>query len=161
MKIFQKVPFARFFVNTIVQVIGRLGIILFVVPMAGYALARKQFPGRDLVFIGILSLMMIPREATLVPLFVIAKKFPLLGGNNILGEGVSMLDGYRPDLAPCHISILHLHDETVFLDSTRESRRGSEIDGASGMADLLENRFARGQTRTDSFGNLCFSRCLE
>jgi multiple sugar transport system permease protein len=132
-KIFQKVPFARFFVNTIIQVAGRLAMVLFVVPMAGYALARKQFPGRDLVFIAILSLMMIPRETTLVPLFVIAKNFPLLGGNNILGKGgTGMLNSYIGLIVPHAVSPFSIFMMRQFFWTLPENmEEAAKIDGAS------------------------------
>lgn len=43
--------------------------------MAGYALARLKFPGRNLVFMTILSTMMIPFSVIMIPLFLIVKTF--------------------------------------------------------------------------------------
>ena len=132
-KIFQKVPFERFFYNTIIQVIGRLSLVLCVTPMAGYVLARKEFPGRDLVFIGILSLMMIPKEATLVPLFVIAKKFPLLGGNNIFGDGgIGMIDKYIGLILPHAVSPFSIFMMRQFFWTMPDNlEEAAKIDGAS------------------------------
>ncbi len=47
--------------------------------MAGYALARLRFPGRNLIFLGILGTMMIPPVVLLIPKFIILKQFSLLG----------------------------------------------------------------------------------
>lgn len=62
---------------------------------AGYAFSRLQFPGRDLLFVAVVATLMVPSQATLVPLFVLVKHWPLLGGNNIWGlGGFGMLDSY-------------------------------------------------------------------
>lgn len=39
--------------------------------MAGYAFAKKRFPGRDVIFWSFLATMMVPAQATLIPLFVL------------------------------------------------------------------------------------------
>lgn len=46
--------------------------------MAGYAFAKKKFPGRNLFFWLILSTLMIPPHVTLVPLYIEARKFGLI-----------------------------------------------------------------------------------
>jgi multiple sugar transport system permease protein len=50
--------------------------------MAGYALARLNFIGKNAVFSWILSTMMVPFSVLMIPLFVIVKVFGLL---NTLG----------------------------------------------------------------------------
>jgi multiple sugar transport system permease protein len=46
--------------------------------MAGYAFAKKRFPGRNVMFWLILSTIMIPIHVTLVPLYVLVRNFDLL-----------------------------------------------------------------------------------
>ncbi len=46
--------------------------------MAGYAFARIDFPGRDIIFIIILSVLMVPGQIFLIPQFMIIKKLGLL-----------------------------------------------------------------------------------
>jgi len=62
-------------------------VSLFINSMTGYAFARIRFKGRHFLFILLLVGMMIPPQVTMVPLFIIMRKFPLAGGNNILGIG--------------------------------------------------------------------------
>jgi len=50
--------------------------------MAGYAFAKKRFPGRNFFFWLILSTLMIPSHVTLVPLYIVARQLHLI--NNIL-----------------------------------------------------------------------------
>lgn len=69
---------ARWFLNSLfvaaIWVIGRC----VADSMAGYAFARMKFPGRDLVFIAVLSTLMIPGMVTLVPKFILLKNLHLL-----------------------------------------------------------------------------------
>ncbi|MBV7330741.1 carbohydrate ABC transporter permease [Chloroflexi bacterium TSY] len=69
--LFQEQPFARFFLNSTIQVIGVMTGRFFLVTMAGYAFARIDFPGRNKVFLGFLAFMMIPNAVTLVSSFII------------------------------------------------------------------------------------------
>jgi multiple sugar transport system permease protein len=47
--------------------------------LAGYALARLRFPGREAVFLGIVGTMMIPGILLLIPRFIILKQLGLIG----------------------------------------------------------------------------------
>jgi multiple sugar transport system permease protein len=55
--------------------------------LGGYTFSRLRFPGRDKLFGVVLATMMIPSTVTLLPLFFLMVHFPLVGGNNILGQG--------------------------------------------------------------------------
>ena len=55
--LFEQLPFARFFLNSIIHVIGVIAGRFFIVTMAGYAFARINFPGRDKIFLGFLELL--------------------------------------------------------------------------------------------------------
>ena len=52
--------------------------------MAGYAFARMRFPGRDFVFLLVLSTIMVPSIVTIVPKFIILKELGLLNGYGAL-----------------------------------------------------------------------------
>lgn len=63
--------------------------------LSGFAFARLDFKGRNILFITILIALMVPPQITMTPVFMIMKYFPLLGGNNILGRGgMGMVDSY-------------------------------------------------------------------
>lgn len=64
--------FNSFYIATVVTI----GILL-IDTMAGYVLAKKNFPGRNLIFWIIISTMMIPGQVTLVPMFLMVKKLGL------------------------------------------------------------------------------------
>lgn len=71
----------------IVTLIGVVGLS----SLSGYVFARLRFPGKNLLYMMLLSLMMVPGILTLIPLFKWIHGMPLIGGNNIWGEGGSGL----------------------------------------------------------------------
>lgn len=67
--VWERIPFARLYLNTIIFAGGVTVISLLLDSMAAYALARLPFRGRGVVFIGILLLLMLPFQVTLIPLY--------------------------------------------------------------------------------------------
>ena len=82
-------PFGTYFRNSLIIAVGHVTINLVVASLAGYALARYRFRGREAVFLGFVAMLMIPTYTKIVPQFLMAKTMPLFGGNNIIGEGGS------------------------------------------------------------------------
>ena len=68
--VWNRIPFARFFVNSVIFAGGVTIISLFFDSMTAFALARLQFRGRNLVFGLVLITLMVPFQITLIPLFV-------------------------------------------------------------------------------------------
>ena len=67
--------FTRYFLNTtFVAIAITLGNLLLA-SLAGYSLSKFRYVGRGVLFLLILSTMMLPLEVTMVPLFLIVKKF--------------------------------------------------------------------------------------
>lgn len=60
---------------------------IFLGALAGYSFAKLKFKGRKTMFSLLLSSMMIPGVITMIPQFLVLKNFPLVGGNNIFGQG--------------------------------------------------------------------------
>ena len=70
-KWFEQLNFSTYFTNSIiVAVITVLGNIIFC-SRVGYALAKMQFRGKNIVFGAVMVTLMVPSVATFVPLFVI------------------------------------------------------------------------------------------
>jgi multiple sugar transport system permease protein len=67
--VWDRIPFARLYLNTIVFAGGVTLISLLLDSMTAYALARLEFPGRNLVFVAILVMLMLPFQVTLIPLY--------------------------------------------------------------------------------------------
>ncbi|MDN3264602.1 carbohydrate ABC transporter permease [Streptomyces sp. CSDS2] len=75
------------FRNSVVATTVITASVLLTSSLAGYALARLRFPGRDLVFRLVLATMMFPPFLFLIPRFLILVHWPLAGGNDLLGRG--------------------------------------------------------------------------
>lgn len=67
--IWQRIPFARLLLNTLIFAGGVTIVSLAFDSLTAYALARLEFPGRDVLFLAILVTMMLPFQVTLIPLF--------------------------------------------------------------------------------------------
>lgn len=64
---FQIAPFAQYYINTILIVVGILIVQLITISLAGYAFARFQFRGQNILFFLILLQLMVPSSALIVP----------------------------------------------------------------------------------------------
>lgn len=65
------IPFFLYLRNTLVICALSVGGQLFSSSLVAYSLARIRWPGRDLLFFGLLATMMLPAQVTLVPVFSI------------------------------------------------------------------------------------------
>ena len=73
-KVFEIVPFARFFRNSVVVVsLASLGNVTSATLVA-YAFARFRWRGRDAIFAITLATMMLPAEVTLIPQYLLYKQ---------------------------------------------------------------------------------------
>lgn len=72
-----RVPFTDFYFNSFKIAIITTCITLLVSSMAAYSLTKIKFKGRDLVFVALLSFMIIPDQATLIPRFLLVRWFGL------------------------------------------------------------------------------------
>ena len=82
-------PFLTYFRNSFIIAFTHAAITVVIGSMAGYALARLPFRGRELVFLLFLAMLLIPTYTKIVPQFLMVKFMPLFGGNDIFGQGGS------------------------------------------------------------------------
>jgi len=75
------------FRNSVVATALITSSVLLTSSLAGYALAKLRFPGRDFVFRLILTTMMFPPFLFFIPHFLILVHWPLAGGNDLFGRG--------------------------------------------------------------------------
>lgn len=68
-------PFGRYFLNTTVITFYRLLGTLTTASLVAYAFARYRVPGKELLFLVILSPLFLPEQVTLIPLFLLFKSF--------------------------------------------------------------------------------------
>ena len=60
-------PFPRFYLNTVIWVFGLLALQLVTVSLAGFALARMDFRGKDQIFFLFLTQLMVPATVLILP----------------------------------------------------------------------------------------------
>jgi multiple sugar transport system permease protein len=118
-EVFKQAPFGRYMLNSFIVATSVTVIALLLHAMAGYALARLDFPGRNLIFIGILSTLMIPFYTILIPLSLLIKH---------LGWFNSYLALIVPAI-PHAFGIFWLRQ--FFLGIPSELEDAARIDGAS------------------------------
>ncbi|BBJ27499.1 carbohydrate ABC transporter permease [Athalassotoga saccharophila] len=74
-EVFQQLPFARWIFNT-AFVAGVITIVaLFTHSMSAYSLSRLRYRGRNFMFIVVISTLMVPFSAVMVPLFILVRSF--------------------------------------------------------------------------------------
>lgn len=69
--VMETVPFARWFLNTVVVVVTATTGTVISASMVSYSFARFRYRGRDMLFLITLATMMLPGQVTLVPQFII------------------------------------------------------------------------------------------
>lgn len=117
--LFRATRITRWFVNSaVISLTATLGNLLLD-SMAAFGFAKKEFPGRDILFWIMISTMMIPGQVLLVPLFMVVRE---LGINNtpwaILLPQLSMVFG---------VFLLRQFMQTIPTELIEAAR----IDGAS------------------------------
>ncbi|MBA9084559.1 ABC-type glycerol-3-phosphate transport system permease component [Fontibacillus solani] len=74
-KVFSMIPFERYYINSILSALLITFITVLLCMMAGYAFAKMKFPGRNILFMFFLITLMIPFQATMIPLFRMVSSF--------------------------------------------------------------------------------------
>lgn len=116
--VFNRVPFLRYLLNSMLITSMIVVSGLFINSLAGYALARLRWPGRDWILLAIIALMIIPLEAIAVPLFY---EVTLLGWR----------DTYVVQIVPFIANAFSIYlFYTFFLGLPREFEEAARIDGA-------------------------------
>jgi multiple sugar transport system permease protein len=76
--VFTEFDFIRFLANTLLVSATVTVVALFFHSMAGYALARLRFPGREVIFLAMFSTFLISLPVIIVPLFILVRSLGLL-----------------------------------------------------------------------------------
>ena len=72
--VWQQVPYGRFLMNSlIVTILAMTGQVISCTAVA-FGFARFRFPGRDLLFGAALATLMLPREVTIIPQYLIFRQ---------------------------------------------------------------------------------------
>jgi multiple sugar transport system permease protein len=115
------VSFTRFTANTIFITVLAMTAEIFTCSLVAYGFARFRFPGRNFLFILMLSTMMLPGVVTLVPTFILWRELRLIDTYDPMTLGAWFAWG------PSYIFLLR----QFFLGLPREIEEAARIDGAN------------------------------
>ncbi|NIK54705.1 carbohydrate ABC transporter permease [Kribbella shirazensis] len=129
---FRAANLGRAFANSAIVTLIAVATNCVVAVIAGYAFAHLEFPGSKAIFYLLLSTVAIPTAVTLIPLFLMAKQFPLAGGNNLFGQGGSgLLDTLGGLLLPYLVGTMNIFlSRQYFSGLDRDLAEAGRLDGA-------------------------------
>ncbi|GBE94448.1 carbohydrate ABC transporter permease [Nostoc cycadae] len=76
--VWQSLPFAQYLYNSTLVSVLTVGLNLLFCALAAYPLARLSFPGRDWIFVAIVSTIMIPFQIVMIPLYILTVQLGLV-----------------------------------------------------------------------------------
>lgn len=77
-EVFRRLPFLRFLLNSLlISSVCTLSSLLLS-SLAGYGFAKFDFPGKNILFFCIISLLMVPFQAIVIPLYLWVQKLGLI-----------------------------------------------------------------------------------
>jgi multiple sugar transport system permease protein len=123
--VFRRLPFATYFLNSVIVSGSIVGLNVVFGTAAAYAFAKLRFPGRDLLFFVFLLTLMVPFQVNLIPLYRIMvelhKAIPAIG-----------VDTYFGLIAPGAVQVFGIFLMRQFLRSIPdEILESARMDGAS------------------------------
>jgi multiple sugar transport system permease protein len=74
-EVLTRTAFPRWFANSMIVAVINTISVLFLCSLVGYVLATMRFPGKQFVFLAILSTLMVPTEMLVIPWFVMSAQF--------------------------------------------------------------------------------------
>jgi putative chitobiose transport system permease protein len=123
--VWNSVPFVRYFINSIIVSSATVFLNLLLSSLAGYALARISFKGRDIIFYAILATIMIPFQVIMIPVYLIILKLQLV-------DTISPVAGYLGLILPFAVNAFGIFlMRQAFLSIPKELEEAAIIDGCS------------------------------
>ena len=124
-QVFELIPFGLFVLNSLkVTAIITIGALV-TSTLAAYAFARLQFPGREVIFIVLLSALMVPPQITVVPTFILIRN-------------LGLIDTHEAVYLPALINVFGIFLlRQWFLTIPRELEDAAKVDGAGHLRILF------------------------
>lgn len=114
-----EVPFWRYLLNTFIVATIVTIVALFFHTMAGYALARLNFPGRETIFLAMFSTFLVSLPVIIVPLFILVRS-------------MGMLNSFAGLIIPAIFNAFGIFLlRQYYLSLPRELEEAAIVDGAS------------------------------
>ncbi|AKS37774.1 ABC transporter permease [Anoxybacillus gonensis] len=111
--------FPRWFMNSVIIAVTVTVLNLIFNSMAGYALARLHFRGKQTIFMIILAVLMIPAQVTMIPNYLILKQ-------------LGWLNSYQGMIVPAMINATFIFMmRQFFINFPKELEEAAALDGLS------------------------------
>jgi len=111
--------FFRWLLNSVIIAVSVTGFNLLFNSMAGYALARLRFPGRQVWFFLVLAVLAVPAQVTLIPTFLILKS-------------LGWLNSYQGMIVPAMVNATFIFMmRQFFVSFPHELEEAAALDGLS------------------------------
>lgn len=70
--------FTRWYANTVIMTVITLALKFFLITFTAYGFSKIKFPGRDVIFLVLVSAMMIPSDIMIIPRYFLFNKINLM-----------------------------------------------------------------------------------
>jgi multiple sugar transport system permease protein len=78
-RVFQVTPLPRYLLNTVIYAVLATGLMLLASVPTAYALAKLRWRGRNIMFLTVICMMMLPPQVVTVPLYLMWARYGLTG----------------------------------------------------------------------------------
>jgi multiple sugar transport system permease protein len=130
--IWNTVPLAQYFVNSLIVCTAATGISLVIAVLAAYAVSRWRFHGRNVFTTTVLSTQMFPGILFLLPLFLIFINITQATGIPLIGTRLGLIITYLTFVLPFAIWMLAGYFDGI----PRELDEAAKVDGTGSMGAL-------------------------
>jgi multiple sugar transport system permease protein len=116
--VFTQIPFARYLLNSLVTSVAVTALLVFFGSMAGYALARLRFRGREALFTMFFATLLVALPVIVVPLYQVATH-------------LNMTDSYAGLIVPVSFTAFPVFlMRQFYLQFPRDLEEAADLDGA-------------------------------
>lgn len=122
---FTAVPLGRYLLNTLIFTVATTAIMMIVIIPAAFAFSRLEFKGKNLLFTGFLSLMMIPQELVIIT-------------NYVTITNLDMRNSFMGLILPSVVSVFYIYLlKENFSQIPDEMYYAAKVDGTSDFKYLV------------------------
>jgi multiple sugar transport system permease protein len=115
-------PFDRYFLNSVWVAAWVVGANMLLASMVGYALARRSFRGRRVLVLGVLATLMVPRQVTMIPVYLLFAK-------------MHWIDTYAALIVPFAVDAFNVFLMSQYIQTIPEELEdAARVDGAGDFA---------------------------
>lgn len=130
--VFERVPVARFILNSVLVTVLIVGLGVIVNSMAGFALSRLEWSGRKVLLTVIIATLIVPFETIAIPMVYWVSKLPtIVFENGLPMYDLGWLNSYHVQIVPFIANAFSIFLFTQYFSTIPKSfDEAARIDGA-------------------------------